>query len=217
MYSIQFIENTFTALVRSTMRSKFNIELYAWNRTKEDKSDPEMINLSQDDADAYGHLVNSKVSRTNQQVGCFAGDVNNWDNQCYRTKVDVQKEEVGIGMRVYNPNPYHEEPMYLAMIDFNPGLGTDNRYTRDFWKDIQKHYTGRKIYLFNSGNAHHALLDTIHDQSAHEEWMSMLLQHEEVVDQKWVKFANAHSHGGVIRVTAGKTRPQPKLWKWVNL
>lgn len=221
------------------MLPKFNIELYAWNRTKDDTSDGEFTKQDVDyqgnpkirasspplhassftqmlaRANRYPHAVSKSV--TNQQIGCFTADVSGWDQQCYRARVDSSKQEVGIGMRVHGKHVYSNDVMYLAMIDFDPGLCADNRHIRAFWKDIGERYAGRKLYLFDSGNAHHALLDTIHDERAHAEWMETLSRHEEVVDQKWIKFANAHPHGGVIRVTSGKTRPQPKLWKWVNL
>jgi hypothetical protein len=211
MYSIQAIESTFTSLIQATQLPNFTVELYGWNRMKDDKSDPEMITFAQAD---NNYTV---MSRTNQKIGCFTADVKNWDNQCYKAKMDCQKEEVGIGMRVYQPKRWGEHPMYLTMIDFNPGLTEQNRHTIAFWKEIESKYKGRKLYLFNSGNAHHALMDILMDDQGHYEWMSMLANHEEVVDQKWVRFANAHEHGGVIRTTTGRTRPQPKLWKWVNL
>lgn len=217
MYSIQAIENAFTSLLQPNQLPKFTVELYGWNRTKDDKSDPEIISFGQSDDDGSYDDAAKPVSRTNQRIGCFTADVKNWDNQCYKAKMQCQKEEVGIGMRVYEPKRYGEHPMFLTMIDFNPGLTEQNRHTVAFWKDIESNYKGRKLYLFNSGNAHHALMDVLMDEYSHYEWMNMLANHEEVVDQKWVRFANAHTHGGVIRTTAGRTRPQPKLWKWVNL
>jgi hypothetical protein len=211
MYSIQVIESTFTSLIQANQRDKFVVELYGWNRTKDDKSDPEIIAVAEDQDD-YAF-----VSRTNQKIVSFLADVRGWDSECYRAKIECQKEEVGIGMLVYYPEYSGGRPMYMTMIDFNPGLAEQNRHTLAFWKDIQHKYKGRKLYLFNSGNAHHGLMDILMDDQGHREWLNFLENHEQVVDQKWVRFARAHEHGGVIRTTAGKNRPQPKLWKWVNL
>lgn len=226
MYSIQTLESVFTSVVQPAHLKKFSIELYGWNRTKEDKSDPEMIPVNPSLFTQVGVNYDGSpktTSVTNQKIGMFGADVPNWERQCYQAKMNIQKEEVGIGMRV-TPVIYpdvwsstRDETMYLSMIDFNPGLDKSNRHTLSFWEAMEGRYPGKKLYLFNSGNAHHALMNTLMDECGHAEWMQFLSQHEEVVDQKWVKFAGQHSHGGVIRTTSGRYRPQPKLWKWVNL
>lgn len=218
MYSIQMIERIFKSMVGIHNQSKFNIELYGWNRTKDDKSDPEMVKTTGlTKVDAYGRTA--MVSSTNQYIASFKSDVPNWDYQCYRAKLDCQKQEVGIGMLVQRPKTLakYYNHAYLAMIDFNPGLNSQNRHVLSFWKDMEKTFPGRRVYLFDSGNAHHGMMDTLFDTNSHRDWMDFLRRHQEVVDQKWVQFASHHDHGGVIRMTAGTRRPQPRLWKWVNL
>jgi hypothetical protein len=208
MYSVQVIENTVKSIIHTPHISKLEIQLYGWNRIKENKNDSKIL---------FNAEKTAYESSINQHVGSFAADIINWDTQCQIARKQHHREEIGIGMRISPIQNWADRPMYLTMIDFNPGLEKQNRHTVTFWQDIQSKYQGHKFYIFNSGNAHHGLLDIIMDDIEHYDWLAFLYEHEEVVDQNWVRFAQKHDNGGVIRTTSGTTRPQPKLWKWVNL
>jgi hypothetical protein len=234
MYSVNTIQNVVTSLLPHALLKECHVQLHAWNRTKDDVSDAEFQESPHDDFDddpvflPYGSVRWSTRSTpianpsiTNQKIGEFSVDIPDWDRQCYIAKHDANKEEVGIGLCIFEA-PLQWDPaatydsIYLAMIDFNPGLMTLNRHTHNFWKDCAVRLAGHKIWIFDSGNAHHAIINRLHANEAHSEWLSFLASHEEVVDQKWVKFAQSYSHGGVIRVTEGRTRPKPKLVKYIN-
>lgn len=216
MYSIQVIENVVKAHIPSRKHPDFRMQYFAWNRTKDDKSDPEIDVGTFTKTDPRGYI--HTVSKTNQDVGYFTLDNQNWDYHCYLVRQNVQKQELGIGMKIDDHRTYDiYSSLYLPMIDFEPGLMVQNRHTLSFWKQLSGLYPGKRFYLFDSGNAFHGLLDCLQSIRENTEWREFLSEHEEVVDQKWIRFASMHSHCGVIRTTNGKRRPQPKLLKWINL
>lgn len=221
MRSIDMIENLVKSILPKHTLPKLYLGVHAWNRTKEDKSDPEMINQT----DAYGNVIGQMprpVSRTNQMIAKLALDINSYEWFIRREKANSGKHEAGIGAAVYTTERTrlwgsNSISLYMGLIDFNPGLTEDNRHTRSFWNDMYKNYSGKRLYVFNTGNAHHGVLNTVLDYNGIIQWMNILEKHEEVVDQKWVRFALNHDHMGVLRTTSGYNRPEPKLLKYINL
>jgi hypothetical protein len=220
MHSIKFLENMVKTQLPQHLHSLYKIQLYAWNRTKEDKSDPENV-PSFTQVDEFGYPVRitgaPATSLSNQYVNSFTVDCINWDFLCYQTWKASKKHELGIGSELIpaSHNRWYQQ-CYIPMIDFNPGLETVTRHTRDFWNFMSSAYKGNTFYLFNSGRAHHGILNKLFDADGISTWLTQL-QDFECVDQKWVKYASDYPHSGILRVTPGYNRPQPRLWKWVNL
>lgn len=210
MNSIGFIENLAKKSLSSTIHKETYINIYAWNRTKDDKSDPDLIWT----ASRNTYPVEEKQSRSNQRIGSIPISAVNWDFLVKQARTVSGKQEAGIGALVESDTG---NSLYLPFIDFNTQLKQQDRFTYAFWKDITAKYPRKKLYLFNTGSSYHGVLDCLMDIHEIYNWFTFLIFHQEVVDQKWVKFAETYDHMGVLRTTSGLTRPEPKLWKWVNL
>jgi hypothetical protein len=242
MKSIAMIQAMVTSLIPNHMLKHMMLTVYGWNRFKDGRSNGEFINIGEDVKDH--NLIPKRWIRhgyhgsscTNQAYGHMHTDELNWESTIRDLKVgkhlfadyegwadtheQIQaklKEELGIGARI--KDLAHGNDLFIPMIDFNPGLMMTNRHTKGFWQALSEKYADKRLYLFNSGNAHHGVLNTLMDQQQYMEWMTFLYEHAGVVDEKWVTFAMDFEteHFGVIRMTEGKTRPAPTLLKWVNL
>lgn len=239
MKSIAFIQSLVTSLLPAHQLKHVQVNLFGWNRTKDGRSEAEftkMLPKPKKRFSRYGGDGWCDSATNSQAYGSFKADCLNWEKVVRdHHKVGVQfdrdsewgysdeqvasmlKEEVGIGAKLDMFNTH--EPLYIPMIDFEPGLMMTNRHTKLFWEELQKYADDCRLYLFNSGNSHHGVLNRLMDSQTYCDWLQFLSEHEEVVDQSWVEFARAYysEHAGVIRITEGKTRPCPTLLKWVNL
>jgi hypothetical protein len=132
-------------------------------------------------------------------------------------------EEAGFGSRVWDvTDTWGKSRLYLPLIDFAPGargIGLDppGRVANAFWAGLAERFPGKRMYVFDSGNGYHGLVESLMDVYTYRSWNDFLRE-QEVVDQKWLSRALKAPYGGVLRVTTGRdNRPEPKLCRWVNL
>lgn len=234
MYSIDYLERA----IQWLRPTGLSVELYAWNRINKESIVPQtkttfnqIQQAVQNTATSYGlHLPPPvpvggwRVSpflpgpapdvsiAENQWKISFSSRINGWERIVHKTRVDNNRDEVGIGS-------FLGYDSYLPFIDFEPGLFVVNQYTEKFWRELSKLFMNKKIYIFNSGNAYHGIVESIVSLDFwYKEYLPFLHNNNSVVDLKWINFAEKHNHKGVLRVTNGKNgRITPRLVKWVNL
>lgn len=150
----------------------------------------------------------------------------NYDRFIYNHKVSSKLPAAGVRTLLMVDNYYKATinkyscmEMFVPCIDFLPGLDKNTREVKEFWDAISQKYPGKKLYLFESGSAHHGYMNCLMDKNTNPNWWSFLTKHK-IVDQSWVDrsfdLVSRHYHQ-VIRTTASPIRPEPKFWKWVNL
>lgn len=199
-----FVKNHFP----KTVHDRVAVEVYGWDRVPAGKA-------------AYG---------IQSPIASFPIAATGWYDLCDRHRKYAAPaagpwstpkiyEEVGIGAKLVEFDNMHWTSVvrgYLCFVDFLPGLEKGGRAVDAFYEALER-IKGRKFYVFDSGSAHHGFLNLLTDLNDHSMWLQFLKAHPQVVDQKWVKFADNNTHGGVLRISQGRSRPVPRLTRWVNL
>ncbi len=132
--------------------------------------------------------------------------------------------ELGLQNNFFTPDGgwgIRRDHVELPFIDFKGReLLSGTRHDSQFWDFLKKKFPGKKIYIFDSGNSYHGIVECALDSDTWYSWKVDLenfchqVQDEDrpVVDTAWV------GHGAnILRFSSGLQRPQPYLKCWINL
>lgn len=131
---------------------------------------------------------------------------------------DSKYPELGFSMYVHDPDVNTNRSDFLCI----PCLDTSVKdiscratlANKKLWEALDKFFPNKKVYVLDSGNAKHLIVDALCEKSIFNNFLSSLIEDNvRSADLKWAKYA-LDSHA-VLRVTSGQNgRPEPKLDCW---
>jgi hypothetical protein len=223
-FSAETIESFARSALPQRVHSKLTVDVVAYDRWRPDPDEPELK-----EGDPYAHPQRRRTWKMSlDAIGWHAiadqyrkfPSPKDDDIFCGMEQPDQPYEEAGISGRIWDGNNL----LYFPFVDFAPkarGIGDSSgsdRYSNAFWEELARLYPNRRFYVFDSGNSFHGLLCAVLSLQEKMQWSSFLWRHRErITDEKWITRSNHEDFGGVLRITAGKTRPVPRLKRWVNL
>jgi hypothetical protein len=215
-YSVETIEAFARSAFPQRVHSQIEWLLVAWDRGGESGSPSkrERSWFKPLDCQRWWYIIDSH-RKTPPKVDVV--DALTWTT---KKQDDTPYEEAGLysgfGER---SNGFISPPRtWMAFIDFAPKPELFSSRAADaFWRDVERFAPKKRVYVFDSGNSYHGFLTATLDYRGLSEWHSLLGRHPKVVDQGWLDKSRATLWGGVLRVTAGRPGPVPRLKQWVNL
>lgn len=208
MNSMDIVEGIVKSNIPPHMHDKYFMSFVAYNRDKLQKGS----NLPE------GSLIPQNRETMYFQVGSYG-----YSNLLRHMKHHFHMPEGGFRteIRYAHFRVQGNIDLHIPCIDFNKGLEKVNIATNTFWDTMRQFYPNRKLYLMDSGSAHHGIMNALFTSAEINAWFDRLSTLK-IVDQGWVSMsldvqASRIWRSQIIRTTSGPGRPEPKLWKWVNL
>jgi len=190
-----FIENLVQSSIPLEVQEKYTINFISYNR---------IVGEVHDD---YFEKNNNKKTET------YHAYEKDWDSLIHILKYSSDHDEAGYVNMLRHVGPrghISNEDLYIPIIDFAPDLDEIDNINLS---KLLKPFSGNKIYIYDSGNSYHGILDKILDFKDYKSWLS-LLKDSDFVDQKWLEMATNNYFGNfqqVLRTTSGLNRPEPKF------
>lgn len=139
----------------------------------------------------------------------------------YKQKAQEAFPEAGLALeftsqvKADNKNVYVQNCMCIPCLDTSSKELSKNTYEGiKLWQAFEKFYKNKKVYIFESGNAKHMIVDHLCEKGQFQKFLKHLVDNDvRKADLRWVK----HSLNGsaVLRVTSGQeNRPEPYLDNW---